>query len=93
MRRIEMDPKMEEAIRQRAYEIWEQEDRPEGRDLTHWLRARTEILDRELAAGASLSEGGVMGDPPGGRGPYIPTTTPESRGETSFAMGEKKHIP
>jgi hypothetical protein len=88
-----MDPLMEEAIRQRAYEIWEQEGRPEGRDLTHWLRARTEILDRELAAGASLSEGGVMGDPPGGRGPYIATTTPESRGETSFAMGEKKHMP
>ena len=39
--------------------------------------------------------GGVFskGDTPGGRGSYIPTSTPKSGGETSFAMGEKKHMP
>ncbi|MGO9418684.1 DUF2934 domain-containing protein [Roseiarcus sp.] len=30
-------------IRDRAYEIWEQEGRPEGRALNHWLRAKWEI--------------------------------------------------
>lgn len=31
----------------RAYEIWEQEGRPEGRDLDHWDRAVLEIGLRE----------------------------------------------
>ena len=29
----------EQAIRERADEIWEQEGRPDGKDLDHWLRA------------------------------------------------------
>ena len=33
----------EEAIRERAYAIWEEEGRPEGRHLVHWLRAEAEI--------------------------------------------------
>jgi hypothetical protein len=30
-------------IRQRAFEIWENEGRPHGLDQTHWLRAEAEI--------------------------------------------------
>jgi len=30
-------------ISQRAYEIWEQEGRPEGRDMDHWLKAEAEV--------------------------------------------------
>ena len=33
----------EEHIRQRAYEIWERDGRPEGRDREHWLNAETEV--------------------------------------------------
>jgi hypothetical protein len=33
----------EQAIRERAYAIWEEEVRPEGRHLDHWLRAAAEI--------------------------------------------------
>jgi hypothetical protein len=33
----------EEPIRKRAYAIWEEEGRPEGRDLDHWRRAAAEI--------------------------------------------------
>jgi Protein of unknown function (DUF2934) len=36
----------EDRIRQRAYEIWEQEGRPEGQDQRHWERA-AQNLDRE----------------------------------------------
>ena len=32
-----------ERIAQRAYWIWEQEGRPHGRDLDHWLSACAEI--------------------------------------------------
>jgi len=30
-------------IEKRAYEIWEQTGRPQGRDLDHWLRAEAEL--------------------------------------------------
>jgi hypothetical protein len=32
----------EDRIRQRAYELWEQEGRPEGRDRHHWEQASGE---------------------------------------------------
>jgi hypothetical protein len=32
-----------EKIRRRAYEIWEQEGRPHGEDMKHWLKAFEEI--------------------------------------------------
>ena len=38
-----MVDKREEAIRKRAYEIWDQEGRPHGQDCEHWLRAAAEI--------------------------------------------------
>ena len=34
---------VDERIRQRAYEIWEAEGRPEGQEADHWQRARDEI--------------------------------------------------
>jgi len=30
-------------IAARAYEIWEAEGRPEGRDLDHWIKAASEV--------------------------------------------------
>lgn len=33
----------EEAIRERAYAIWEAEGRPHGKDLDHWHRAAAEV--------------------------------------------------
>ena len=33
----------DEQIRRRAYELWESEGRPHGRDAEHWQRAREEI--------------------------------------------------
>ena len=39
-----------EAISRRAYELWEQEGRPESRDLHHWLRAEQELLAEQQKA-------------------------------------------
>ncbi len=39
----------EEQIREMAYAIWEQEGRPEGKDLEHYLRAK-QILEVKEAA-------------------------------------------
>ena len=38
----------EQQIRERAYAIWIEEGRPEGRDHEHWLRARAELEEREI---------------------------------------------
>ena len=40
-------------VRKRAYEIWEQEGRPESRDHDHWLKAEAELA----AAGPQGNEG------------------------------------
>ena len=34
-------------IRQRAYEIWEQDGRPDGRDQEHWHQAEAEMMIEE----------------------------------------------
>lgn len=36
-----------ERIRQRAHEIWEEEGRPEGREYSHWLRAKADVREEE----------------------------------------------
>lgn len=38
------DEALRQKIEQRAYEIWENEGGPHGRDFDHWLRAEAEIL-------------------------------------------------
>lgn len=38
-----MPESREQAIRERAYALWEQDGRPEGRSLAHWSQAETEI--------------------------------------------------
>lgn len=52
----------EHRIRDRAYEIWEREGRPEGKAETHWAQAEAEIAaeERGLEQEAALeSEGAV----------------------------------
>ena len=34
---------LEDRVRQRAYQIWEEEGRPEGREAEHWRRAEVEV--------------------------------------------------
>lgn len=51
----------EERIRSRAYQLWEEGGRPEGRALEHWERAAQD-LDREDAA---LHREGAAGEKPG----------------------------
>jgi hypothetical protein len=35
-------------IARRAYELWEQEGRPEGREQEHWLQAEKELTGRRI---------------------------------------------
>jgi hypothetical protein len=58
-----------EAIRLRAYEIWESEGRT-GNPMDHWLRAQREL--RPGPAGAAASEAPSLDEPPG---PTAPSAT------------------
>ena len=49
-----IDPNLMARIRKRAYEIWEDEGRPQGRDRIHWLRAEAEFRE-SLGAGRPAS--------------------------------------
>lgn len=40
----------DEKLKARAYAIWEQEGRPDGRHLDHWQRAAREIEDVKAPA-------------------------------------------
>jgi hypothetical protein len=44
------DTELEQRIRERAHQIWEDQGRPEGRDQEHWSRAEQEINANELTS-------------------------------------------
>lgn len=64
-----MSQPSEEAIRDRAYAIWEREGRPQGRERDHWLQAAWE-LSGEAAKAAAASEPAkpAKPSPRGGKG-------------------------
>ena len=43
----------EEQIRELAYAIWEQEGRPEGKDLEYYFRAKQMLEEREAASSSA----------------------------------------
>jgi hypothetical protein len=45
LREVTMPDDKEQALRERAYAIWEREGRPDGKDMDHWLRAETELIE------------------------------------------------
>src|SRR5690349_17875685 len=58
-------------VRQRAYEIWEREGRPEGQHETHWHQAMNDIM---------AEDGGMPNEPDGNEplGPEAGLRTPPS---------------
>jgi hypothetical protein len=46
-----------ERIKQRAYELWQQEGQPEGKQQEHWDRAMREISGNPDQSGAQLDSG------------------------------------
>jgi hypothetical protein len=60
-----MNTAIEDRIRSRAYELWEAEGRPEGREVDHWLRAAQEISGEVAGETAAevAAESSVVGTP------------------------------
>ncbi|GAA3079677.1 hypothetical protein GCM10010520_28450 [Rhizobium viscosum] len=72
-------------IRQRAYEIWEQEGRPHGEDLKHWLQAFQEIA-------ASVETDGQSAKKPRSRKATTADLPAKSKGATK-AKGGAQSVP
>ena len=51
-----IDPNLMAKIRRRAYEIWESEGCPEGRDHIHWIRAEAEFREKLHARRSATSK-------------------------------------
>jgi hypothetical protein len=49
-----MQTTREDKVRLRAYQIWEEEGRPEGEDIVHWYRADSEIEPERQQTQAEL---------------------------------------
>lgn len=49
--RSTMSGQHEDRVRERAYQLWEKEGRPEGQHLHHWRRAEEELQGRSPAGG------------------------------------------
>ncbi|MET0747772.1 MAG: DUF2934 domain-containing protein [Rhizobium sp.] len=47
-----MENDRDELIRQRAYAIWEEQGKPQGEDMRHWLQAWQELADSGDDVGA-----------------------------------------
>lgn len=77
-----MTPEREEKIRQRAYQIWEAEGRPDGKQDEHWQRAAREIEAEE--PGEPQIDASDVGSTPGVPGGVQQGTAQE----TDAAPGE-----
>jgi hypothetical protein len=54
-------------IRERSYQIWEKEGRPDGMAWDHWLRAEAELQGKEAQEASSKPQkGGSAGFKAGG---------------------------
>ncbi len=70
-----MDSDKEARIRQRAYEIWQREGRPHGRDAEHWQQAEAEIM-AEAAVAADRDSDRAAADRKAQGEPPTPETAP-----------------
>jgi Protein of unknown function (DUF2934) len=58
-----MDSEKERRVRERAYDIWQREGRPHGRDAEHWQQAAAEV-EAESKLPAEPETVGAGGGPP-----------------------------
>jgi len=54
-----MSDDLEDRIKRRAHQIWEEEGRPDGRHDEHWMRALEEFADEPV-----VLPGGATSAPP-----------------------------
>jgi len=57
----------EEAIRKRAYDIWEREGRQHGHDFEHWVRAQIELAAETAAVSTPRAAAAPRARPTNGK--------------------------
>src|SRR5688500_2801776 len=67
---------IEERVRERAYALWEQEGRPDGREQEHWEEASREL--QQNGDGAASGDGARQGPVQGGSRPSVDRLTPSA---------------
>lgn len=76
---LDMTPEREARIRERAYHLWEEDGRPEGRDAEFWERAK-ELIGMEENSDATLLPN-PMTEPTHAEGPVAEAEIQENYGE------------
>jgi len=91
-----MPEDLEDRIRRRAYEIWEREGRPEGREDDHWTLAKEEVAIEDNYKGTLMRNPSHGPDDTAERTePVEPVLSMESQGEMPglYDQGEEFQIP
>jgi hypothetical protein len=70
-------------IEQRAYAMWEQEGRPHGRNLDHWLTAEKELSAQSSAMSPRRAESAKRGTRPVAAGKTATKAKPRARSAKS----------
>jgi len=71
---MDMSHPSEDAVRQRAYELWEQDGCPTGTPDAFWHRAREELAAGETDYDVALEDSFPASDPPAHSGTTGPTS-------------------
>ena len=89
------EAELERRIRERAYDLWQQDGRPEGREAEHWERARQLIAIEDNPEAATLPNPAARGRPAGPEQPVEPLEAVENQGEfpTLTDQGEEATAP
>ena len=80
-----MSDERDERVRQRAYDIWEREGQPSGRERDHWDQARREIDQEEQGRTAPKAPAGG-----GNEAPKKAVGKPRKASEAGAAKTKKK---
>ena len=85
-----MSDDRDQQVKQRAYELWENEGRPSGRHDDHWDRARREIEERDQGRESGVEAPSAESPAKrtaARRKPAGETAAPRSRGRVGAGTG------
>jgi hypothetical protein len=81
------DEQLQQRIRERAFELWEADDRPEGREMEYWLRAEQELAPLSVAGEEDPLEALDHDAPAAAQESSEPKPAPKRRRSTRPASG------
>ncbi len=80
----------EKKVRDRAYRIWEEEGRPEGRAVQHWQRALKEVFATPVATAPAAAKAPAATATKTVAEPAAKTVEPERKAATTKTRGAKQ---